>query len=159
MKSRSAYIPLPLSPKSLGTLRWYRTPEIQLVIPANWCSVPFCLVDEQPQTSYFPTAFPQQPDNMPNMIFGDGTMGLGGNRNSRGMPLKPSGYRDWSFRLCDGFGATVTCLLTWCCPALIYGNNHARLEHLNSAGTVIPGGSSMVRSCTAHGHRLWLIQN
>ena len=33
-----------------------------------------------------------------------------------------------------------------CCPALTYGNNLAHIEHLNSAGTIIPGRSSMARS-------------
>ena len=59
-------------------------------------------------------------------------MGLGGNCNLRGIPLKISGH-------CDDF--VIASVLP---ISDLWKQSRARLEHLNPAGTVIPGGSSWV---------------
>ena len=69
----------------------------------------------------------------------------GGNRNSFGKPLKPSGQRDWSFGVFECFGGGGAFAFACCCPWFAYAKNTSRLRHLESQGTVHPAGGDMVR--------------
>jgi len=72
--------------------------------------------------------------------------GAGGNRNALNKPNGPSGQRDWSFGLFNCFDACGTCMLSWFCPCLVYGQSMSKLKHLQAQGSAHPAGGDMCNS-------------
>ncbi|KAF8068036.1 PLAC8 family-domain-containing protein [Lyophyllum atratum] len=78
-------------------------------------------------------------------------MATGGNRNVKNLPMEKDG-REWSNGLFDCCNDGTTCLISWCFPCVVYGQNKKRLEHLQSNGTPDPEqGGCMSSDCFLHG--------
>jgi Cys-rich protein (TIGR01571 family) len=69
--------------------------------------------------------------------------GPGGNRNSKNLPIGPGG-RPWSFDLFDCFGDAGTCILSWFCSCVVYGQNKRRCDHLAAHGTADPHADEII---------------
>ncbi|KAF5383066.1 hypothetical protein D9615_004826 [Tricholomella constricta] len=80
-----------------------------------------------------------------------GMVATGGNRNAKNLPIDGEG-RQWSNGLFDCCNDAGTCVLSWFCPCVVYGQNKQRLDHLQGKGTPDPehGGCSS-GDCCIHG--------
>ncbi|KAF8635773.1 hypothetical protein AX17_003860 [Amanita inopinata Kibby_2008] len=114
-----------------------------------------------PQTMQPPQMMPppqmMQPQMMqPQMVQPQPTMGMtvapGGNKNSKNLPYNAEGKREWSHGLCDCFDDCGTCMLSWCCPCMVYSKVKRRAEYLNTHGKPDPeqGGSGCDGDCMLH---------
>ncbi|TDL24553.1 PLAC8-domain-containing protein [Rickenella mellea] len=73
-------------------------------------------------------------------------------KNAKGIPYGADGNREWSNGLFGCFDDCGTCLLSWCCPCIVYAQNKSRYEHLDRQNGPHPsGGDSCNGDCFIHG--------
>ncbi|KAL1679631.1 PLAC8 family-domain-containing protein [Schizophyllum commune] len=82
------------------------------------------------------------------------TLGIGGNRNVKNLPIGPDGQRAWSHGMCSAcFGDCGTFCTAWWCPCIVFGRNKERYQYLSEQGIPDPeAGKGYNRdSCEKHG--------
>ncbi|KAH8829444.1 PLAC8 family-domain-containing protein [Flagelloscypha sp. PMI_526] len=71
-----------------------------------------------------PVVQTQQPQATPTM-----TLTAGGSRNAKNLAIQSDG-REWTYGLFDCCDDGSTCMMSWCCPCVVYSQTKHRLSYL-----------------------------